>query len=485
MTAIIGSGSISRRGLSYLASRQQLAAAVVSPVITGRVNRMSSIVAFEQQPKWGSIIAGISIALICVATLTPEAGAPPGGPTPSCERWCDSPLVADFIRNIILFAPMGFGLRLAGVRALRAILAGTLLSATVETLQIRVIAGRDASVLDWISNTLGTMSGVVLAARLRLLLLPLPRQAFRLTILALFLWVAALSLGAWGIQPAAPEFSYWGQRVPRLRQYPPFRGELISARVDEIEMPSARLAEDDGIRRSLGTGQLRVEAIVRPGLPSPKAEIAPIVRVVDEKQREILLLGRGGQELVLRYRLRATSAHLETPAFALAGVFDSGAALNQGEAEPAESLYATLDAGRLTLTARGRHGIRQQTFELTAASAWSFLLPWEYWYGGNAAGLSLFWLAVLLVPAGYWGARTIKEPRTRSKALALAVIVVPTTVAVLPRVFELAPATAAQFIAAFSGIIAGAILAALLARGEVHDPLTTTPTYLTAEEEQS
>src|SRR5215510_13320627 len=109
-------------------------------------------VALAQQSKWGSIIAVGSILFICVATLTPGSPPSPDDATSICHWWCEDSLVADFARNILLFLPMGFGLRLAGVRSSWAILAGVCLSATVELLQIRIIVGRDASVLDWISN---------------------------------------------------------------------------------------------------------------------------------------------------------------------------------------------------------------------------------------------------------------------------------------------------------------------------------------------
>lgn len=425
---------------------------------------MARIVAFEPQPKWGSIIAAVSIAFICLATLTPGAPPPPAGTGPTCQPWCDDPLLADFIRNIILFAPMGFGLRLAGVQTRWAILAGTLLSATVELLQIRVIVGRDASVLDWISNTLGTIAGVGIAGQLKTILLPLPRFALRFTIAALVGWGAILVLGAWAIQPAPTEFPYWGQRTPRLRQYPPFRGQLLSGRVDGIELPSARLSNDDSVRAPLRAGRVHVEAVVRPGLPPAPTEIAPILRVADGTLREILLLGRGGKELVFRYRLRATSLRLETPAFALARAFEAAGDMDGEEPEPVESLSAVLNRGRLTLTAHNQHGTKQRVFDLTAASAWSFLLPWDYWYGPNAAFLSLFWLGALLLPAGYWGARAAGESRGRWIALAVAITLVPATLGLLPHVFSLAPAKASQFIAAICGIAGGWILATLVAR---------------------
>ena len=432
---------------------------------------MARIVAFEPQPKWGSIIAAVSIAFICLVTLAP--GAPDAvAEARSCQPWCDDPLVADFVRNIVLFAPMGFGLRLAGVRPRWAILAGAVLSATVELLQIRVIVGRDASVHDWISNTLGTMAGVGIADQLRAILLPSPRSALRLTICGLVAWVVILVLGAWGIQPAPTQFPFWGQRTPRLRQYPPFRGELLTGRLNGVELPSARLSNDEGIRAPLRAGRAQIDAVVRPGPPSPPTEIAPILRVADGTLREILLLGRSNKELVVRYRLKATSLRLETPAFALARAFTVARDMDGEELEAPESLSVILDRGRLTLLAHHQRETRRQTFDLTAASAWSFFLPWDYWYGPNAAFLSLLWLGALLLPAGYWGARAAGERRARWTALAVAIMIVPATLDLLPHAFPLAPTKASQFIAALGGFAGGWILAALIDRGQRPNAVT-------------
>lgn len=427
---------------------------------------MARIVAFEPQPKWGSIIAAVSVAFICLVTLTPGAPQPPPGTVPKCQPWCDDPLLADFIRNIILFTPMGFGLRLAGVRARWAVLGGTLLSATVELLQIRVIVGRDASLLDWTSNTLGTMAGVGIADQLRAILLPLPRNALRLTIGALVGWIVILVLGAWGIQPAPTQFPFWGQRTPRLRQYPPFRGQLLSGRVNGVELPSARLSNDERIRAPLRAGRSQVDAVVQPGLPPPPAEIAPILRVADGTLREILLLGRSDKELVFRYRLRATRLRLETPAFALAGAFPPNRDADGHEPESPESLSVALDGGRLTLSAHGQAGTAHRVFDLTAASAWSFLLPWDYWYGPNAALLSLFWLGGLLLPVGYWAARSAEGSRLRWTALAAPIMIASATLVLLPHAFPLAPPQASQFIAAIGGLALGWILGALVERGQ-------------------
>ena len=200
-----------------------------------------------QQSKWGSIIAGVTALLICVATLTP--GTPPSAAAiAACSGGCTDSIVADFARNIILFLPLGFGLTLAGVRPGRALLAGACLSAAVEILQIRVIVGRDASFLDWISNSLGTMAGVAIATHGRTLIRPRTPTAAALWVVSLVLWVGVLLLGAWGIQPVPSSDPYWGQRAPELGDSPQFLGELLSARVNDLEIQSDRMANDDTIR---------------------------------------------------------------------------------------------------------------------------------------------------------------------------------------------------------------------------------------------
>jgi VanZ family protein len=413
-----------------------------------------------QQSKWGSIIAGVTALLICVATLTP--GTPPSAEEiAACRQWCGDSLVADFVRNIILFLPLGFGLRLAGVRASRAILVGACLSAVVELLQIRVIVGRDASVLDWISNSLGTATGVLIASHSRVLTHPRPQAAARLVAGALALWVGILVLGAWGIQPAPSSDPYWGQLAPQLGDFPPFRGELLSARVNGVEMPSARMVNDDTVRAPLRAGRIRVEAIVRPGPPSPPTGIAPIARIADGAEREIFMLGRGGRELVFRVRLRASTLLLETPAFALADAFRNGQPVDRATVEAPESLFATVDRGRVRLAARQEGEARSREFELTPAVAWSFFLPWDYWFGPNAAWIAQVWLGALLFPVGYWAALTA-EQRGARRSLLLTMTFVVLTLVIVPELFSLPHVRISHVVSALAGVVLGWSAAARL-----------------------
>ena len=105
----------------------------------------------------GAWIAAVGCsALILVATLSPEPEAAWVG----CHwPWC----LFDFAQNLVLFAPLGASLFLATRCHTKSIAVGAALSLAVELLQLHVIRGRDASLIDWIANTIGTAAGTWLA----------------------------------------------------------------------------------------------------------------------------------------------------------------------------------------------------------------------------------------------------------------------------------------------------------------------------------
>ncbi|HET7241044.1 MAG TPA: VanZ family protein, partial [Gemmatimonadales bacterium] len=61
----------------------------------------------------------------------------------------------DVFLNLLLFVPLGAGLRLAGWRWRSVVLGAALVSFTVELLQYTVVTGRDASLSDLLTNTTG------------------------------------------------------------------------------------------------------------------------------------------------------------------------------------------------------------------------------------------------------------------------------------------------------------------------------------------
>lgn len=416
-----------------------------------------------QHSKWGSIIAVVTILLICAATLTPGTQPSPDDAASFCAGSCDDALLADFLRNVVLFIPLGFGLRLGGMRASRAIVIGSCLSAAVEILQIRVIVGRDASWLDWLSNSAGTALGTMIAAELSILIRPDPRAARRLTISALIFCLLALALGAWGLQPAPTAAAYFGERTPMLGNAV-FAGELLSAGLNGVELPSDRMKDANSVRTQLREGRVWMDAVVR-AAPMPAAEdVVPIGRVADADQREILLLGRDRRDLVFKFRMHATAAHLETPTFALAQVFPrANDDPRRTVATPPESLTAVLGSGRIRLSATTEAGRRELDFALTPALAWTFFLPWDYWLGPEAVVFSWAWLALLVFPIGYWGAQSGGDRNSRLLLAGLGVAIV-TTLALMPPLFGLAVPHIDTFVAVVVGAGVGGIAGAAVSR---------------------
>jgi hypothetical protein len=83
--------------------------------------------------------------------------------------------------------------------------------------------------------------------------------------------------------------------------------------------------------------------------------------------------------------------------------------------------------------------------------------------------ISYVWLAALLVPAGYWGAIAAREPGQRWFLIGAAGVVA-STVAFLPALFTLPPASGRSYGAAFAGVAAGWALSILAQRSGAARP---------------
>src|SRR5207302_5176541 len=108
---------------------------------------------------------------ILVATLWPFPGTEPEGFI-SCIA-CGDHATSDVLLNILLFAPLGAALALQLSSVTRCALSAALLSATIELAQL-YIPGRDSSLGDVLSNTLGGTLGALVTRTAGLWLLPSP-----------------------------------------------------------------------------------------------------------------------------------------------------------------------------------------------------------------------------------------------------------------------------------------------------------------------
>jgi VanZ family protein len=348
------------------------------------------------QRKSGVVIAIGGLVFIVAMTLTPATESVSTVRHHCLPFWCDNLPLLDVILNVLLFMPMAFGMRRAGVRNAQTLLAASALSLAIEVLQ-HLIPGRDASVRDWIMNTVGGAAGIALAIWIDGLLYPKPALARRLAFGAATVWLGLSSLGAWGLGGAPTEAMYFGQLLPEARLR--FAGSVQSASLNGRPFSSEPLPATDSIRSALRRGHLVLDArISRVTTANP---LAPIVRVVDDEGYEIASFFQRRRDLLFRVRFKAAAAWLQSPSVRIPDLFD-------GEVDGPDShelkLSGQLRDGALRVAALDSRGV-ETLARLTPQLAWSFFVPFEFPLDSRAPWLNALWVGGLLLPYGYWLAR--------------------------------------------------------------------------------
>jgi len=117
----------------------------------------------------GIVLSVFVLLVVFLATLTPSTD------TSSAGFWC----IAcgefgglDVLNNIVLFLPLGFAFALASGHRWRSVLACVVVTTFIESMQVRIVPGRDSSLSDLLANSLGGLLGVELALRRALLVRP-------------------------------------------------------------------------------------------------------------------------------------------------------------------------------------------------------------------------------------------------------------------------------------------------------------------------
>jgi hypothetical protein len=367
-----------------------------------------------QQRTFGQIITIASVAAIAMLTMTPSSSSQPAGARVCLV--CGSYGGTDVLLNMLLFIPFGVGLRLAGVRSRHAILLAAATSLAIELLQIRVVVGRDASLGDLVSNSVGAWVGIELAAHWRAWVLPYARHARRRAHAGALLWLVVLAGSAWAARPSLSRTMYWGHWASTTGPGPLFDGQVIRASVGGVILPWNPIPDSRSMRRRLLRGHQPLEAVVRPGAPIDG--LAQITRITDIRRRELIMLGQSGRDLVFRMRTHASDLRLRDPAVRIDNVFPDSATVatarqRRHDAEPVRIAGAfTGQAYRVWTTSGG--GTTSREVRLGPGLGWSFLIPFSYAAGGVALLFSAVWLGALLLPVAYWSARSTADARPPS-----------------------------------------------------------------------
>ena len=371
------------------------------------------------------------LGVILVATLAPSE--PSDEVLPILCVLCGYGGVADAVLNLGLFLPLGVALTIDGWRPVRVVALGALLSLGVESAQF-FLPGRDTSLSDLLFNTLGTALGVMVACSTTLWWRPQPRLAGVVATIGPLGVGLTLGMTAVLVGPAFPQDTYYGGWTQRLGHLEWYGGRVLQAELGGLEVPPGVLGNSTEVRRRLlshATIYVRASAGPRP------ARLAPLFSVHDGHQREILLLGVDGDDVVYRYRTRAIAVGLLGPEIRVRDALRGVAWRN-----PLNVVVRRVGASYCIRVNASEHcGLG-----FTAGDAWAFLLGGQRELVWLQSVLNPGWLAIVFFPIGRW---------TRGAWSVVAIILSLSVLWVVPPTIGLMPTPMTEFAGALAGLLVG------------------------------
>ncbi|MFQ5679684.1 MAG: VanZ family protein [Gemmatimonadota bacterium] len=405
---------------------------------------------------------GLAIGAILALTLLPSPSSPPT--TFGCLI-CGSRGTADAILNTLLFLPLGVTARLVWP-AIGALLSAPVLSFLIEGLQL-FIPGRDASLGDLLFNSLGGGLGVLVLRGRHSLLRAAGARAALLCGMGGLLASGVIGATGWLLQPALTRSPYYGQWTPDLGHLEAYGGELLAARVARHPVPQGRSSRTDALRRDLSAGaEVEVTAVVGP----PTTALAPVFSIYDEREREILLLGADGSDLVFRMRRRASSARLDAPDVRLAGALRDARA---GDTLRLSARHLSTRGGERDRCLAAVPGRSACGVGPSAGEGWALLFYPEH-LGWLRGAVSAAWIGALLIPVGFWLRGTLRPGPDPSRgtvrqgarlALGLGAVLLPfVALAWVPRLTVLVRTPLREYAGGVGGLLVGVLVALAAAR---------------------
>jgi hypothetical protein len=365
----------------------------------------------------------------------------------------------DILLNTLLFVPLGVGLSLSGLSLRKAVFLCFAVSLSIETAQVFIAHGRDATLRDILTNTIGGAIGFWAARTAPTWLAPSRKRAAWLSAIWGAVWLLIQIISSYAFVPSLSQSPYDGHVAHQRGGMAMFHGEVDTAKIGTIPISDGALADSRAIRQLLINGA-PIVAVVR--LIEPTTNFASLVAVADHKQQLITSVAEQGDQLVFGIRTGASRLRLRQPAFAMPGVFAAAP-------PPADSagerlvVSARLNDGTVQLTAETPSGHVERSLSPRAELAWTVVLPHQWLVDGRVVErvITFLWTCVLLIPLGYWAATLMRWSTgvTAFAFMAVLAVLLGAGLIVVPVSFGLKGATLLAWIAAVSGLGTGVALA--------------------------
>jgi hypothetical protein len=336
------------------------------------------------------VVLALGLGVICAATLTP--GSARDSVTGVCLI-CGALGGVDAILNVLLFVPFGAGLGLVRMRWWKALLLCLLLTLAIEALQFAVISGRDASLGDALTNSIGGAIGFIIGRFWTDLLWPSQVVRIRLFVVAGAIWAVACLTTAYSLMPRPTVPPYYGQLARQRSTDPAYPGIVSAARLGPVQIPDTRIPNGSEVSAALRAGE-PFEVRVTPR-ESPNW-FSPIARIADRDDDEIAVVAAEGNDVVFSVRTNASFLRLRPYMIGVPEALDPAA----GPATIVGSFYCA--TGRL-IVSNERRG-RESSVAFGLASGWRLILPFTSVATGavGEALLDVLWFSLLVLPIAFW-----------------------------------------------------------------------------------
>lgn len=357
---------------------------------------------------WWPVVA----ALVFIAAMTL---VPARGDVWRRDFWClrcgDSLDPVEAALNVLLFVPLGLALRRAGVRAGPALAAVLSATVAIEALQYFLIVGRDGSLRDCLSNTVGGLAAYAVRAEGGVA----PRTFRRLAWAATAIWIAHAAAAVLLFRPDTTSYRYFGQVAPRLGQFDAFEGAVAGSMVNGVALPDGLMSPELEASVRAGGDSIRLAALVGPA-PATR-RVAPILAVVDGGANEIAILAQMGTSVVFEARVVAHRFGLYSPAVVLPNAL--GAAARRPRASPIV-LVGARRGPALHAAATYANGERaSETLTLSPSLGWALWWPMVFPGATTVRWMTVAWLVLPMALIAFWSAAGRPTPGRAADGVAL------------------------------------------------------------------
>jgi hypothetical protein len=392
----------------------------------------------------GRFLACAGLLLIAVTTLVP---LPQQEMASHLTPWwcliCGEHGGQDVVNNVLLFIPFALGLRIAGLSTRPVVVTGGLVSLGIEFLQWSVVPGRDASLSDVLTNTIGTLVGGTLGSHGAQLLRPTPRMVVRLAPCWGALWLTVQMGSALLLQPWGPPDQLRGFWARRVLGHSPFEGQVVSANLSGAPIPTDSQPLTPEMARQIRTGRFDLQLRLRSGR---SGKWSSVVEVLGPRGSVAAIEANSG-DLAFQPPMRSALFRMGRPALRIPGALSSppGSAL---------TLVARDRGSTLEAEWTGSSSPTQRVWQALGPSlGWSLLAPFRYTYGWDTSIITMLWLAAWLFPLGYWTPHVSGRPFISWGAVLLLVAL---GVGLIPLLTGYSPAKFSEWLGALLGLVAGA-----------------------------